>query len=169
MVLDEHNNEESLRWGFDGEPLTEAAARHKAAEAPREWRRGRVARFVIVDDATGERRRRAHGDADGSPGHRARRLRRGARSRGRGFTTRALRLVAEWAFTHTDLERLELGHKVGNVASGRAAERAGFTAEGRLSGRLPNPDGTRSDELTYALTRPAEAARGARTEAERPD
>ena len=169
VVLDEHNNEESLRWGFDGEPLSEAAARHKAAEAPREWRRGRVARFVIVDDATGEDAGVLMVMRMGPPGIGLVGYGVVPGSRGRGFTTRSLGLVAEWAFTHTDLERLELGHKVGNVASGRAAERAGFTVEGRLSGRLPNPDGTRSDELTYALTRPAEAARGARTEAERPD
>ena len=72
---------------------------------------------------------------------------------GRGFATRALRLVSRWAFEEVGLPRLELGHKVGNIASGKAAERAGFRAEGRLSGRLPNPDGTRSDEVYYSLVR----------------
>ncbi len=160
VVLDEHNNEESLRWGFDGEAMTEATARHKAAEAPREWRRGRAARFVIVDDASEQRAGVLMVMRMGPPGIGLVGYGVVPGWRGRGFTTRALRLVAEWAFTHTDLARLELGHKVGNAASGRAAERAGFIAEGRLSGRLPNPDGTRSDELTYALTRPPAATRG---------
>ena len=165
VVLTEHNNEESLRWGFDGEALTEAAARHKAAEAPREWRRGRVARFVIVDVASGDSAGVLMVMRMGPPGVGLVGYGVVPGFRGRGFTTRALRLVAEWAFTHTDLERLELGHKVGNVASGRAAERAGFIAEGRLSGRLPNPDGTRADEVTYSLTRRSQAA----TEPRRPE
>ena len=71
--------------------------------------------------------------------------------RGRGYTTRALRLVSRWAFEEAGLARLELGHKVGNVASGKAAAKAGFRMEGRLSARLPNPDGTRSDEVYYSL------------------
>jgi RimJ/RimL family protein N-acetyltransferase len=71
--------------------------------------------------------------------------------RGRGFTTRALRLVSSWAFREAGLARLELGHKVGNVASGKAAAKAGFRMEGQLSARLPNPDGTRSDEVYYSL------------------
>ena len=75
--------------------------------------------------------------------------------RGRGFTTRALRLVSRWAFDEAGLARLELGHKVDNEASGRAAEKAGFRAEGRLSARLPNPDGTWSDEVYYSLVRPS--------------
>ena len=59
--------------------------------------------------------------------------------RGRGFTTRALRLVSRWAFEEAGLARLELGHKVGNVASGKAAARAGFRVEGRLSADCPTP------------------------------
>ena len=50
-------------------------------------------------------------------------------------------------------EAVELGHKVDNIASGKAAAKAGFRAEGRLAQRLPNADGTRSDEVYYSLTR----------------
>ncbi len=160
VLLDEHNNEESLRWGFDGDPMTEATARHKAAEAPREWRRGQAARFVIVEGATGEGAGVLMVMRMGPPGVGLVGYGVVPRWRGQGFTTRALRLVAEWAFADTDLERLELGHKVGNVASGKAALRAAFTLEGRLSGRLPNPDGSRSDELAYALTRQEQAPHG---------
>jgi precorrin-6A synthase (deacetylating) len=154
VLLAETNNAESLRWGFDGEPLSEAAARQKAAQAPREWRRGRGARFVIVDAASGAGAGLLMVIRMGPPGIGLVGYGVVPDFRGRGFTSRALRLVAEWVFAHTDIERLELGHKPDNVASGKVAERAGFRAEGRLTGRLPNPDGTRSDEIYYSLGRP---------------
>jgi precorrin-6A synthase (deacetylating) len=154
VLLAESNNAESLRWGFDGRPLTEAEARHKTAEAVREWRRGRVVRFVIVDAASGEGAGVLMVIRMGPPGIGLVGYGVVPDFRGRGFTSRALRLVADWVFAHTDIQRLELGHKVGNIASGKAAERAGFIAQGRLTGRLPNPDGTRSDEIYYSLGRP---------------
>jgi RimJ/RimL family protein N-acetyltransferase len=74
--------------------------------------------------------------------------------RGRGFTTRALRLSAAWAFEHGGFARLELGAKVDNVASQRAALAAGFRPEGIFPGRLRNIDGTFSDEARFALLAP---------------
>ncbi|ADU46724.1 GNAT family N-acetyltransferase [Intrasporangium calvum] len=151
-VLEENNDEESLRWSLTG-PLTEAEARRRAASARRDWVSGRAARFVMVDEATGH--------PAGAIGV----LRMGPpdigligygvlpRFRGRGFTTRALELLAEWAFSATSIVRLELGHKVGNVASGVVAARAGFVRESVLTGRLRNVDGTFSDEVTYARVR----------------
>ena len=120
----------------------------------REWRRGRVVRFVIVDAASGEGAGVLMVARMGPPGIGVVGYGIVPEFRGRGFTSRALTLVCDWVFAHTDFKRLELGHKVGNVASGKAAERAGFVAEGRLAGRLPNPDGTRSDEISYSLLRP---------------
>ncbi|MEW1951854.1 GNAT family N-acetyltransferase [Terrabacter sp. NPDC080008] len=155
VVRDEHNNEESLRWDFTGEPVTDEQARRRAASAVFEWRRGRAARFVIVDAATGEGAGVIGVLRLGPPGTGLVGYGVLPAYRGRGFTARALRLVSRWAFEEAGLARLELGHKVGNVASGRAAEKAGFRAEGRLSGRLPNPDGTWSDEVYYSLTRAA--------------
>jgi RimJ/RimL family protein N-acetyltransferase len=55
-----------------------------------------------------------------------------ADARGRGATTRALRLVAAWAFRRKRVERLQLRADVENVPSRRAAEKAGFTLEGVL-------------------------------------
>lgn len=48
---------------------------------------------------------------------------------GRGLAPRALISLSEWAFD-TGLFRLELGHRVNNLASCRAAMRAGFIVEG---------------------------------------
>ncbi|GAA2485766.1 precorrin-6A synthase (deacetylating) [Terrabacter carboxydivorans] len=153
VLRDEHNNEESLRWDFFGQPHTDERAGQLAAQARREWRLGRAARFVMVDAVTGEGAGVINVMRMGPPGLGLVGYGVLPDFRGRGFTTRALRLVARWAFEEAGIERLELGHKAENLASGRAAAKAGFSPEGRLRQRLPNPDGTRSDEIYYALTR----------------
>lgn len=156
VLRDEHNNEESLRWDFVGRPHTDERARQLAGQAQREWRQGRAARFVVVDEATGEAAGVIGVIRMGLPGVGLAGYGVLPAFRGRGFTSRALRLVSRWAFEEAGIDRLELGHKVGNDASGRAAVNAGFRPEGRLRRRLPNPDGSRSDEIYYALTRDGE-------------
>jgi RimJ/RimL family protein N-acetyltransferase len=52
--------------------------------------------------------------------------------RGRGVATQAVRLLARWALIRLSLQRLELYHFVGNDASARVAEKAGFQREGVL-------------------------------------
>jgi RimJ/RimL family protein N-acetyltransferase len=74
--------------------------------------------------------------------------------RGRGYTTRALRLVTAWAFETGGFVRLELGAKAGNVASQKAASNAGYQSDGVAAARLRNPDGSFSDEVRFALTSP---------------
>jgi len=71
--------------------------------------------------------------------------------RGRGFATRAARLVAAWAFSAVGIARLVAGTAPGNVSSQRVLERAGFLREGYQRSRLPGPDGTRIDDILYAL------------------
>ncbi|SCF09230.1 Protein N-acetyltransferase, RimJ/RimL family [Micromonospora haikouensis] len=70
--------------------------------------------------------------------------------RGRGLATRAVRLVTGWAFDGVGLARVWAGTRPENAASQRVLERAGFTREGLLRGRLPGPDGTRVDSVQYA-------------------
>ncbi|MGV0372301.1 GNAT family N-acetyltransferase [Corynebacterium pilbarense] len=75
-------------------------------------------------------------------------------ARGRGLTTRALRLVAAHAYA-SGLQRLELHIAVGNAASRRAAEKAGFTYEDLL----PDPVRIRGHEdqlARYVLCAPQE-------------
>ena len=154
-VLAEAINPESLAWDFARPPMTEAAARSRCGRAGLDWLIGTDAHLLICDAATGAGagiltlRREGPPDVFG--------IGYGVlpEFRGRRFTTRALRLVAGWAFAETGAARLELGCKVGNVASARSAEAAGFTADARFRGRLQNPDGTYSDEIGYGLTRPA--------------
>ncbi|MBG0833032.1 GNAT family N-acetyltransferase [Planomonospora sp. ID67723] len=75
--------------------------------------------------------------------------------RGRGFATRAVGLLVEWAFTHTSLARIVAGTSPENIASHRVLERAGFTREALVRGRLPGSGGTRLDDLQWCRLRPA--------------
>ena len=75
-------------------------------------------------------------------------------ARGKGLTTRALRLVAAHALAQ-GLRRLELHIAEGNAASRRAAEKAGFTYDGLL----PDPVRLRGHEdqmARYVLRAPEE-------------
>jgi RimJ/RimL family protein N-acetyltransferase len=70
--------------------------------------------------------------------------------RGRGYASRAARLVAQWAFA-IGIKRLIAGTAPENRASQRTLENAGFRREGYQRSRLPGPDGTRIDDVLYAL------------------
>jgi RimJ/RimL family protein N-acetyltransferase len=71
--------------------------------------------------------------------------------RGRGFPTRAAQLVALWAFAETGIARLIAGALPTNAGSQRVLEKAGFKREAYLRSRLPGPDGTRNDDIQFAL------------------
>ncbi|MGI5504960.1 GNAT family N-acetyltransferase [Lentzea sp. CA-135723] len=70
-------------------------------------------------------------------------------ARGRGLATRACRAVSEFAFDELGLFRLELAHRVDNVASCRVAKGAGYAVEGVERARLLY-DGVRYDTETHA-------------------
>jgi RimJ/RimL family protein N-acetyltransferase len=71
-------------------------------------------------------------------------------ARGRGAAADAVATACAWAFTTVPLDRVELLHAVGNTASARVAEKAGFTLEGRLRRSYRYGDGIRHDELLWA-------------------
>ncbi|MDO5644318.1 MAG: GNAT family N-acetyltransferase [Dermabacter sp.] len=73
-------------------------------------------------------------------------------ARGRGWTGRAAATVADWALTERGLERLELGHRANNPASGAVAARAGFVREGCERSKFL-VGGERIDVLTYGRLR----------------
>jgi RimJ/RimL family protein N-acetyltransferase len=58
--------------------------------------------------------------------------------------------VCRWGFGALPIDRIELCHAVENVASGRVAEKAGFTFEGRLRRSYRYGDGVKHDELLWA-------------------
>jgi len=51
-------------------------------------------------------------------------------ARGRGIGTEAQRVLANWLFDTTSVNRIEASTDVENVAEARALEKAGFTREG---------------------------------------
>lgn len=73
-------------------------------------------------------------------------------ARGRGWTSRAAATVANWALMVRGLERLELGHRVNNPASGAIAQAAGFIKEGTEREKFLI-DGQRIDVDTYGRLR----------------
>ncbi|MEV0621493.1 GNAT family protein [Nonomuraea sp. NPDC050404] len=75
--------------------------------------------------------------------------------RGRGYMTRAVRLLVEWAFAHTALHRIVAGTDVANAASHAVLERAGFRRESVQRELFPRRDGTRADDVHWVLLRPA--------------
>lgn len=145
----------ALAIGFTGRPHTPAEVRRSAARAGLDWLVGSAAPLAMVDVDTGRcagslRLRLAGPPNIGGIGYAVH-----PDFRGRGYTARALRLLVPWAFDAAGFARLELGAKVGNAASLRAAQHAGFGADGVRRSRLRNPDGTFSDEVRYALVNPS--------------
>ena len=70
-------------------------------------------------------------------------------ARGRGVATRAARFAAEYGFS-LGADRIEARVFVGNTASERVLERAGFTREGVIRS-LPRRWGGRSDMTLFSL------------------
>ena len=73
-----------------------------------------------------------------------------AEARGRGIAALATDAVCRWGFGALPIDRIELCHAVENSASGRVAQKAGFTYEGRLRRSFRYGDGVKHDELLWA-------------------
>jgi RimJ/RimL family protein N-acetyltransferase len=130
------------RWTAVPSPYTEADARA--------WlESGEEESFAVVDRATDELLGsigvRYFDDGIGEVGYWVKR-----EARGRGVATRALGLVARWALVDKELGRFQLRADVGNEASQRVAEKAGFVREGVLRSSLVHK-GERRDVIMYSL------------------
>jgi RimJ/RimL family protein N-acetyltransferase len=73
-------------------------------------------------------------------------------ARGRGVAGRAAALVAQWGLTTLGLSRVEVLAEVGNEASQRAAERAGYLREGVLRSARRDRHGTPHDFVCFSRT-----------------
>lgn len=73
-----------------------------------------------------------------------------ADARGRGVATRALGLIARFAFDELAAARVQLTTEPGNLGSQRVAEKAGFVREGTLRSRLL-VKGRRRDAVMFSL------------------
>jgi len=71
---------------------------------------------------------------------------------GRGMATAALRLLIRFGFEQLDLNRIEAGHLVQNLASGRVMQKADMRCEGRRRGSQLHR-GEYKDAIWYAIIR----------------
>jgi RimJ/RimL family protein N-acetyltransferase len=76
-------------------------------------------------------------------------------ARGRGIATAALRLTSRWAIDELGAQRIGLLVYVGNDASARVAEKAGYRREGVLR-RYADQRGELRDAIVHSLL-PADA------------
>ncbi|MFV2101816.1 GNAT family N-acetyltransferase [Micromonospora sp. LOL_024] len=141
---------ETLRWTTVPESYQRTDAEHFLTLVQGTWAAGTSASFVVADPAD-----RYAGSID---------LRLSAtdplladvgfmtapHARGRGYQPAALAAVCAWGFTTLGLARVEWRANVGNVASRRVAEKAGFTLEGTAR-RALHHRGTRVDAWLGAL------------------
>jgi RimJ/RimL family protein N-acetyltransferase len=136
---------ETVRWFGVPQPYTaEHARRYVHEEAPAEWARGTEAIFVIADGAGAyagavDLRVTPQDPAVGEVGFLV-----APQARGRGYAVAALRALSRWGFAELGLRRIQWRAEVGNDASRRVAEKAGFTVEGLLRQALES-DGRRFD------------------------
>jgi RimJ/RimL family protein N-acetyltransferase len=72
--------------------------------------------------------------------------------RGKGIGSTAQRLLADYLFAHTSVQRVEADTDLGNVAEQRALEKAGFTREGVLR-RTQWRNGDWRDMVMYSKLR----------------
>lgn len=96
---------------------------------------GERAEFLVEDARTGERLGRVglglNGDATAEVGYWV-----APAARGRGVAPQAVRAICRWGFDTRRLDLIEWRAEVGNDASRRVAEKAGFLMEGQLRKRL---------------------------------
>lgn len=134
------------------QPYTETVARKYVAARALDWASEDERSFAITDAAIGEvlgsiaRHRRAEHRAEFG-------YWLAPNARGRGVATRALRLLVDWSLETSSLIRLELYTHPENDASGRVAERAGFSREGVRRAWDLDRNGNPEDDVFYVLVR----------------
>jgi RimJ/RimL family protein N-acetyltransferase len=99
------------------------------------WASGQRAEFMAEDSATGARLGRVGLDLR-EPGAAEIGYWTDPRARNHGVATSAVRAACHWAFTTLGTELVEWRCEVGNTASRRVAEKAGFLIEATLRKRL---------------------------------
>jgi RimJ/RimL family protein N-acetyltransferase len=143
-IVEACQDPEITRWTLVPSPYGEKDARAYLERVADGWDAGVRGSFAVVDGAGG-----GHGTLLGATGLEAidwdqRAADVGywvaAPARGHGVATRAVELLAGWAFGPLGIERLELRTDAGNAASQAVAARAGFTRSAGPLVRRPECD-----------------------------
>lgn len=138
-----------------GEPITMEQAQLRCHRTESAWLAGERADCVIEDAATGA----FAGDIGlfyNAPYSSQAILGYALRPefRGKGFCTRAVNLICDWAFEHAGIVRVIAGTFPENELSRRVLQRAGFEREGFLKAALPGRDGKRIDDIQFVRISP---------------
>jgi RimJ/RimL family protein N-acetyltransferase len=141
---------ESIRWTSMPDPYQRSDAEGYLAYHRSTWADGRAACFVAADAddayvASIDLRISPVDPGLGDVGFLT-----APHARGRGYLPAALTAVCAWGFTALGLARIEWRANVGNSASRRAAEKAGFRMEGTARAAIPYR-GTRVDAWVGAM------------------
>jgi RimJ/RimL family protein N-acetyltransferase len=146
------NDPEIERW-LDGipQPYTEEDARFWIGDAKDAWESGDRFNFAVTerkdDRVLGGIGMRVLAETQtGEVGYWVR-----AEARGNGVATRALELIAPWAFESRGIERLQLYAEIENIPSQRVAEKAGFRRDGVIRSWRRSALGRRPDFALYSL------------------
>jgi RimJ/RimL family protein N-acetyltransferase len=143
------NQEPDVAGSHFGDPVTADSARQRCWHAEYRWLSGELADCVIAESSTGafagtvQLVYREPGTRTGMLGYALL-----PAFRGRGFATRAVRLVADWADT-IGLARLIAGTTPDNAGSRAVLLRAGFEFEALCKAALPARDGTWLDNVQF--------------------
>lgn len=132
-IVAAYRDPDVVRWFAVPQPYSAADARHYVTqEAPLDWRRGAEAVFVIADGSGAylggvDLRVMPHDPEVGEVGFLV-----APRARGHGYATAAVREITRWGFDELGLHRVQWRAEVGNEASRRVAQKAGYEMEGLL-------------------------------------
>lgn len=139
---------------YFGPTMTREVATRRCTNAAASWLAGERADLVITDASTGAfagdigMHMREPFIKQAMIGYSLR-----PEFRGKGFATRAARLISDWAFG-VGIARVIAGTAPENEASQRVLLRAGFEREAYLKAYLPTPDGKRVDDIQFARIAP---------------
>ncbi|PZF90639.1 GNAT family N-acetyltransferase [Micromonospora endophytica] len=141
---------DTLRWTTIPEQYDRSAAEAFLSLCPDGWAAGTTASYAIADDqdhyvGSIDLRLSPNDPLLADVGFMT-----APHARGRGYLPAALAALTAWGFTTLGLARVEWRSHVGNTASRRAAEKAGFLIEGTARGALHHR-GRRVDAWVGAL------------------
>ena len=150
-IVEACRDPESVRWTTVPDPYERAHAEDFALRiTPAKWGRGEGVVYAIADpdgawSGSIDLTISADDPLAGEVGFLA-----APWVRGRGYTTAALAAICAWGFRSLGLARIVWRAHVGNLASRRVAEKAGFTMEGTQLGGLAHR-GERKDAWVGGL------------------